>query len=198
MALTVTQMRDLLDEIVARRGVRLFDIPASGEISAGQINEELGRPFISQFNIGGSEERALAGVPTGEISFSDFHGKTVVDFSGIPATIESVRISPIQALAGYRINMDGTHETRNVNNFIDIVPQWSVSTVDKEVRLTKLSGSTSGGSNLGIWISAGSADIFTATTLGINTVQVRVEARSAVTLTILGSRDFTIRAESLV
>lgn len=76
MALSVIAMRALLAaQQLKRGGAKLFDLPATGQISAGQINEELGRPYASEFNIGGAAERTLAGVPTGEISFSDFHGK---------------------------------------------------------------------------------------------------------------------------
>jgi len=75
MALTDTA-RAMLLEVETRRRRKVFDLPDSGQISAGDINEELGRPTISQFNIGGEEERALAGVASGEISFSDFHGKS--------------------------------------------------------------------------------------------------------------------------
>lgn len=51
-------------------------LPASGTITAAMINVELGRASTAAFNIGGSAERALAGVASGPISFNDFHGKT--------------------------------------------------------------------------------------------------------------------------
>jgi hypothetical protein len=75
MAKTILELRALM---VTRRN-RLFDLPTSGQISALEINEELGRipGNAFQFNIGGAEERALAEVPTGEIKFSDFWGKSM-------------------------------------------------------------------------------------------------------------------------
>ncbi|QGH72774.1 MAG: hypothetical protein [Podoviridae sp. ctLUJ1] len=45
-------------------------------ITAAMINVELGRAANAPFNINGAEERALAGKPSGTISFSDFHGKS--------------------------------------------------------------------------------------------------------------------------
>jgi hypothetical protein len=73
MALTVAQMRAVL---AGTSRVGVMDLPLSGEISASDINDELGRNPTAQFNIGNPEERELAGVPSGEIKFSDFYGKS--------------------------------------------------------------------------------------------------------------------------
>lgn len=51
-------------------------LPASFPISKSQINVELGRAATDPFDIQGAEERELAGVPSGAISFSDFLGKS--------------------------------------------------------------------------------------------------------------------------
>src|SRR5437870_4020013 len=51
-------------------------LPSSFPLSASQINVELGRASNAVFNINGSEERTLAGVPSGPISFASFLGKT--------------------------------------------------------------------------------------------------------------------------
>ena len=50
-------------------------LPASGQISIDQINTQLQRAFNSACDIGGSAERSLARVVTGQISMSDFWGK---------------------------------------------------------------------------------------------------------------------------
>ena len=54
----------------------------SGTISAADINNELGRSSSSFFSMGGSEERSLAGVGSGAISLSDFHGASDVLYEG--------------------------------------------------------------------------------------------------------------------
>lgn len=46
--------------------------------TASEINLELGRAADAPFSIDGAEERALAQVPSGPISFSDFIGKSAV------------------------------------------------------------------------------------------------------------------------
>lgn len=51
-------------------------LPSTGTITAAMINVELGRAENAPFNINGAEERALAGKPTGAISFDDFRGKS--------------------------------------------------------------------------------------------------------------------------
>lgn len=52
-------------------------IPCTGTIKASDINVELGRNAGYAFKIGNSEERALAGKPSGLIKFSDFACKSV-------------------------------------------------------------------------------------------------------------------------
>lgn len=51
-------------------------IPCSGTIKASDINVELGRNANYNFKIGNTEERQLAGVPSGLIKFSDFACKS--------------------------------------------------------------------------------------------------------------------------
>lgn len=51
-------------------------LPSSGTMTAAMINVELGRASNAPFSINGAEERALAGKPSGAISFSDFYGKS--------------------------------------------------------------------------------------------------------------------------
>jgi len=53
-------------------------LPSSPPISASQINVELERSPSAFFDINGSAERALAQVPSGPISFSNFLGKSAV------------------------------------------------------------------------------------------------------------------------
>lgn len=51
-------------------------LPTTGSISAADINTELKRASTALFSLGGEEERNLAGVLTGAISFADFRGKS--------------------------------------------------------------------------------------------------------------------------
>ncbi|AUR85989.1 hypothetical protein NVP1081O_254 [Vibrio phage 1.081.O._10N.286.52.C2] len=51
-------------------------LPISGLITAAMINDELGRAQTAPFSLNGAEERALAGIPSGAISFADFYGKS--------------------------------------------------------------------------------------------------------------------------
>ena len=66
-----------------------FDLPTTGPISASMINETLGRAPTATFSLGGAEERALAGVPTGTISFADFYGKSGQTDSEVLVTVGS-------------------------------------------------------------------------------------------------------------
>ena len=51
-------------------------LPASGAISFNAINVELGVTGTTQANINQATYRTLAGVPSGQISLSDFYGKS--------------------------------------------------------------------------------------------------------------------------
>lgn len=51
-------------------------LPSSGTITAAMINEELGRSSNASFNLNDPDVRALAGKPSGAISFSDFYNKS--------------------------------------------------------------------------------------------------------------------------
>ena len=62
-------------------------LPSTGVISTSMINVELGRASNAPFSINGSEERALAGKPSGSISFSDFRGKSAWDVVISPSAV---------------------------------------------------------------------------------------------------------------
>jgi len=51
-------------------------LPSFGTISSSMINLELGRAANAPFFLGGSQERALAGIVYSAISFADFYGKS--------------------------------------------------------------------------------------------------------------------------
>lgn len=51
-------------------------LPASGSISLGQVNVELGKVATTSASMNATDLRTLAGVPSGTIRMSDFHGKS--------------------------------------------------------------------------------------------------------------------------
>ena len=51
-------------------------LPSTGPLTVSMINAELGRAGNAYFDINGTEERALADVPVGQVSFHDFYGKS--------------------------------------------------------------------------------------------------------------------------
>lgn len=57
-------------------------LPTTGPLSFGDINVELGRPRGQQLNFNDAAARALAGKPSGQISISDFRGKSAIAMSG--------------------------------------------------------------------------------------------------------------------
>ena len=86
-------------------------MPISSQPSASEINVELGRASNAPFSINGAEERALAGVPTGPISFNDFIGKsaapTYADF-----------LAWLDAQTGNTLGADLTLSSLNTNTSI--------------------------------------------------------------------------------
>lgn len=80
-------------------------------ITANNINVELGRAGTAAFSINGADERALAGVASGQISFSDFHGK-----SNTPDINLANRTITGYSGAGFRLRSNGVFEEIGVNS----------------------------------------------------------------------------------
>lgn len=79
-------------------------LPSSGPMTAAMINVELGRAANAPFDINGTEERALAEVPSGEISFSDFYGKSA---GGDPYWLQVIMLAHFDSIAGNIYPNDG-------------------------------------------------------------------------------------------
>lgn len=72
-----------------------MSLPTTGSISAAQINVELKRASGAPFSINGGPERALAGKPSGPISFADFRGKSLELVKFIPAGGTKIHLSDL-------------------------------------------------------------------------------------------------------
>lgn len=70
-------------------------LPTSGTITAAMINTELGRAAHAAFNLNDSAVRALAGRPSGAISFSDFYGKAAETVLYAPSNSFATNIADI-------------------------------------------------------------------------------------------------------
>lgn len=78
-------------------------LPSSGQITSSMINVELGRAANAPFSLTGAAERALAGIPSGPISFQSFWGKS--SYTPIAAQI----VNPtVNRLFGVYTNPDGS------------------------------------------------------------------------------------------
>lgn len=88
-------------------------MPISSTPTASEINVELGRAATDPFSIDGAEERALAQVPSGPITFADFIGKSAS--------------TPIDSYANYLLFLDTitTAASRTANITIRNSQMWS-------------------------------------------------------------------------
>ncbi len=66
-------------------------MPISATPTASEINVELGRASTAAFSMDGVDERGLAGVPSGPITFNDFIGKSAAKtYADFVAYIDSI------------------------------------------------------------------------------------------------------------
>lgn len=121
-------------------------LPSALPISASQINVELGRAGTDPFDIQGTQERGLANVPSGPISFSDFAGKSSI---GISLTYSSFTGGKVWTgkpcgtpAASRRIYLGLIHDL--VSNDPGTTPSLTVDGVGA----TLISAGTTGGPNI--------------------------------------------------
>lgn len=77
-------------------------LTASPPIKASDINVELGRSAAAAFSINGATERALAGVASGAIKFSDFLGKSSRSASLVHTSASASEVAQYGAAAANR------------------------------------------------------------------------------------------------
>jgi hypothetical protein len=88
-------------------------LPVSGVLSVQAINTELQRRVRAPFDINGNLERGLAAVPTGQIKFSDFYGKTAgfptpqVDYPNPNTITNSDTGAPVAVFASLEFRTTG-------------------------------------------------------------------------------------------
>jgi len=106
-------------------------LPATGPLTVSMINTELGRVPAARFHLNGADERALAGVPTGAVSFADFYGKSkgfptpdasYPDPNTVTATQAWAAITP-SCIASVTFNIVGTITSKGTVT-TPLPPKW--------------------------------------------------------------------------
>jgi len=196
-------------------------LPSSGWIQVSDINVELGRAWNAPFDINEAAVRALAGKPSGAISFSDFFGKS----AGITINLVGATYSDSGASGNCTISFgnDGTLKVNRVSlGNTTIASQWntkSPTTITStqasayEILLTYVSGtnSNSGSSTAGFTTVSGTAygswvNLGTGASRGLScssgtnglprnaSYTFNAQIRAVGTSTILANVNFTISA----
>lgn len=102
-------------------------LPTTGPLSFGDINVELGRPRGQQLNFNDAAARALAGKPSGQISISDFRGKSAIAMSGHTMVARSRSTSkPSGTQVGFVRNAIGSMSPASVSGYsIQVLCHWT-------------------------------------------------------------------------
>jgi hypothetical protein len=165
-------------------------LPPTPPITAQDINVELNRAPTAPFSIIGAEERALAGVPSGAISFTDFLGKSAATVTlsatsfingteypgGTGLNVEHSVFSGTAAAELLFSDNGRLYAATNagwvqISSSTDwIIPHDLPDLSPYEVRLTETSGFTDSGgtgvSNLGDWQSLDTGRIYEVRQIG--------------------------------
>ena len=174
-------------------------LPASGPISMSQVAAELGISATG-LSLNDSRVRALAGKPSGAISFADLLGKSAAGVvNPLPITvIYDEELSPTNASAQVGLSADGTISV--VGNGSSAGPNWYAPTTAgigssywAKLVVNSGAGPTSG-SGLGIVSLAGGANwIWGRSSLGSTTANVTLGVYSDAGATVLvASKTFNV------
>jgi len=177
-------------------------LPASGTISANDINVELGRAGTAAFSMNGSEERALAEVASGAISFSNFHGKSAgasTAASLTARTVTNTALFPGSTTCYYKLDNNGSvYGNASLTNYLEV---WMDTGTNSEfdVRFDSVSGVTPVATNItfNTWLTGMTVDRYLSlsrTSLGTNEFVVDVSIRDQSTQTVLTTARITMQA----
>jgi hypothetical protein len=139
-------------------------LPVSGAISFNAINVELGVAGTTQANINQATYRTLAGVPSGQISLSNFYGKSNRGTASITYSASAADVSlNITSLSGYLAG--NTDVTITINSGVYL---YATSTANAGLTLTGGSGTdtltiVNNGYIMGMGGNAGGSTTQTAT-----------------------------------
>lgn len=181
-------------------------LPASGIISANDINIELGVGGTTTFSLNQASARALAGVPSGTISYSDFYGASAGSVT-LPGTTtfntQAAGAPTTTQTAGFKFKTDGTID--KMNNGVDAYIQdwWSAAPSggigsSYQVRATLSGGSAPNGSSsaLNTWFTMSSDIHWLASqgSIGSRNCVILVQIRDVATMTIQDSATYDMTA----
>lgn len=143
-------------------------LTASPPIKASDINVELGRSGTAAFDINGASERALAGVASGAIKFSDFLGKASNSVSYIGKYLIGSGSAPSASIS---------IGTASAARRVVVAVHWGESTAHRS-----LSSATIGGVAATIHVQAG--HFGGATGLGVALISATVPTGTTATLAL--------------
>lgn len=182
-------------------------LPASGTISMSQVSIELGSVSTTLRGLGDAAVRALAGVPSGPISFANLRGKSAAGpVSGFSGTVYGNALGTTAVSTGVRFNangtLSGTGNTSGSDNVTgDLWYSPAITGIGSSywVRATA-SGTAPSAGTMGSWLSLASAQTWTVTTaIGLgysnksSTILFEISASSGGA--VVASGTITIRAE---
>lgn len=171
----------------------MMALPASGPISASDINLELSKSSTAQGSLNDTDWRTLAGItgPNTTISYSDFYGKSSASvlITNQSAVNNSLEGEGGTATATYRLRNDGVAlATNNFGVLTVISGEWLVSGTVSQFEVYATWSGTGGtvGGTTDSWISLDTTRDWTLTvTSDVIVRTLDIQIRLASTLVVL-------------
>lgn len=186
-------------------------LQTTGPISANDINLELNRAGTAPFSMNGADERGLAGVASGQISFDDFYGKasSTVTLDGMGNYYAEDWDDPGRAYVDICFYGNGDAEVIyddgfGVYDYLINPPWFSPLTAgigsSYQLRLTRLSGSNPNwflNFSMNTWTTLNATRGFgyRRTTAGYTGGNLRLQIRELASGLVVATRDFSMAAE---